>query len=374
MTGGNDFIGRPIRSRADFRQSAPAHVSPLTSSPPPLLTPASSVKMPLHLLHHKSWHVYNTANVEKVERDKENARRKEEEEEMRMNAADQERRLQQLRGNAYGTEYKPLPSPSDPVERPSNAVPITKPQRQETRAGKNKHINFFEDAVTEPKVEGNKEREIEIAAEKKKWEDLVTSKLVNATKDHKPWYSQIDKVSALEKEKSEVEKELRQKKEMKWKQDADPLKQMERYLEKKQEAEEAEKRKLARMERELTERERRSKRPRTPEFDRHSRCSERRHHDEASERRHRRHRKRSRSPLESSKEREHRHRHRSRSPPTKSADAAIERLREERRKREAIENEKVQQLMHNKKDTKDRYRAVGHGGYSAQFHPEAVRR
>ena len=63
--------------------------------------------MPLHLLHHKSWHVYNTANVDRVRRDQENARRKEEEEEMRMNQADQERRLQQLRGNAYGTEARP---------------------------------------------------------------------------------------------------------------------------------------------------------------------------------------------------------------------------------------------------------------------------
>src|SRR5437762_3306552 len=135
--------------------------------------------MPLHLLHHKSWHVYNTANVEKVERDKENARRKEEEEEMRMNQADQERRLQQLRGNAYGTDYKPSPSPSpsSPVSRPSNTIPGLKKATQAA-----KHINLFEDLEKVPKVEGNKERETEIAAEKKKWEDLVTSKLVNATK------------------------------------------------------------------------------------------------------------------------------------------------------------------------------------------------
>jgi hypothetical protein len=322
--------------------------------------------MPLHLLHHKSWHVYNSANVEKVERDKEKARLKEEEEEQRMNQADQERRLQQLRGNAYGTEYRPPPAPSDPVERPSNAIPV--PKRQ-----KNQHINFFEDDVPAPKTEGNKEREIELAAEKKKWEDLVTSRLVNATKDHKPWYSQIDKVSALEKEKSEVEKELRQKKEIKWKQNADPLKQMERYLEKKKEVGEAEKRKMAKIEKELTERERRSGRGRTPEYKRDSHVSHSRRREESTERKRRRHQKRSRSrsPSVSSKERKHRHRHRSTA--TESADVDIERLREERRKREAIEKERVEQLMH-KKDTKDRYQVVGHRGYSAQFHPEAVRR
>jgi hypothetical protein len=325
--------------------------------------------MPLHLLHHKSWHVYNTANIEKVERDKENARRKEEEEETRMNQADQERRLQQLRGNAYGTDSNPAAVPSsssDTVERPSNTIPGLKKAKQT----KDKHINFFED-VPAPKVEGNKEREIELAAEKKKWEDLVTSRLVNATKDHKPWYSQIDKVSALDKEKSDVEKELRQKKEMKWKQNADPLKHMERYLEKKKEVEEAEKRKVARLEKELTERERRSGRGRTPEYGRHSHQAQSRLHEDSSERKQHRHRKRSRSPSVSSKERKHRHRHRSTA--TDSADADIERLREERRKRESIENERVQQLLH-KKESKDRYQTVGHGGYSAQFHPEAVRR
>src|SRR5271169_3342088 len=183
--------------------------------------------MPLHLLHHKSWHVYNTANVERVHRDQENARRKEEEEEMRMNKADQERRLQQLRGNAYGTPTAHVNS-SDPVERPSNAIPGLKHP-------KNKHVNLFEDIEKTTKVEGNAEREKELAIEKKKWEDLVTSKFVNATKDHLPWYSQIDKVSGAEKEKSEIERELKERKQQKWKMDSDPLKQMERFLEKKRE-------------------------------------------------------------------------------------------------------------------------------------------
>jgi hypothetical protein len=317
--------------------------------------------MPLHLLHHKSWHVYNTANVEKVERDKENARRKEEEEEMRMNQADQERRLQQLRGNAYGTDYKPSPSPSSPVSRPSNTIPGLK-------KAANKHVNFFEDLEKVPKVEGNKEREIEIAAEKKKWEDLVTSKLVNATKDHKPWYSQLDRVSGLEKEKSEVERELKEKKEIKWKEEADPLKRMEGFLKRKREIEEGEKRKLERMERELTERERRE-RGRTPErYSRDDRSGERKHR-----RRHRK-RSRSRSRSPSSKDRKHRHRHRSPVSSRSEESVEIERLREERRKREAIENERVQQLINKKKVTESRYEAVGHGGYSAQFHPEAVRR
>ena len=50
----------------------------------------------------------------------------------------------------------------------------------------------------------------------------------------------------------------------------------------------------------------------------------------------------------------------------------IEQLRAEREKREAAEREKIQKLK--KEKVNDRYEPVGHGGYSAQFNPEAVRR
>ena len=51
----------------------------------------------------------------------------------------------------------------------------------------------------------------------------------------------------------------------------------------------------------------------------------------------------------------------------------IEQLRVEREKREAVEREKIQKLMKTE-IINDRYELVGHGGYSAQFNPEAVRR
>jgi N-terminal domain of CBF1 interacting co-repressor CIR len=321
--------------------------------------------MPLHLLHHKSWHVYNTDNIERVRRDQEKARLKEEAEELRMNKADQERRLQQLRGNAYGTEHHPI-NPTDPVEPPSRTIPGLKAQ-------KGKHVNLFEDVEKskgDGKGDGNPAREAELAAEKKKWEDMVTSKLVNATKDHLPWYSQLDRVSGVEKEKSEVEKELKEKKQMKWKEDADPLKQMERYLGKKKEVDEREDRKREKMEREMTERERRRGLGRTPERN-NGRTTEYRdgrteYRDGRSKRRsegieERHHISRSRSP------RRHKH-HRSRSPKTN-----IEQLRAEQMQREAAEKEKIDRLM-KKSKVEERYQAVGYGGYSAQFHPEAVRR
>jgi hypothetical protein len=301
--------------------------------------------MPLHLLHHKSWHVYNTDNIEKVRRDQETARRKEEEDEMRMNQADQERRLQQLRGNAYNTER---PTPID-ISKPSNTIPGLRKS--------NKHINFFEDLekVEVAQVEGNPARQAEKAAENKKWEDMITSKFVNATSDHKPWYSQLDKVSTKEKDKSEGEKELKEKKQAKWKDSADPLKQMERYLEKKKDVNERERWNRERLDKVMTERERRG-RGRTPENT--GRGEERRNH--------KRLRSRSRSPRR--EHRRHRRHHRSRSPATD-----LERLRAEREIREAVEKERIDRLLRNEKKN-DQYQSVGYHGYSAQFNPDAVRR
>jgi hypothetical protein len=276
-----------------------------------------------------------------------------------MNQADQERRLQQLRGNAYGPDYTPV-KPSDPVSQPSNAISGLRQPR--------KHVNLFEDLEsgrTKGKVEVNPAREAELAAEKKKWEDMFTSKLVNATKDHSPWYSQLDNISGVDKEMSEVERELKEQKEMKWKSDADPLKQMERYLEKKREVDEREQRRTKKMEREMTEREKRRGRGPTPENSYEERNRHRSMENEKRKRR-RHHRSRSRSPTR--EHRRHRHRSRSRSPP-----ANIDQLRAEREKREAAERDKIDRLM-KKEGVGDRYVPVGHGGYSAQFHPEAVRR
>jgi hypothetical protein len=53
-------------------------------------------------------------------------------------------------------------------------------------------------------------------------------------------------------------------------------------------------------------------------------------------------------------------------------DRNLELLRAERHKREAVEKDKVANLMKKEKNN-DRYETVGYGGYSAQFHPEAVR-
>jgi hypothetical protein len=304
--------------------------------PHPVLTTPPSGLMPLHLLHHKSWHVYNKDNVERVRRDKAKAQKKEDEDEMRMNIADQERRLAQLRGNV-------------PTEGPAQTHPEETTSERKKDVNRVKHVNLFEDVEKGQRapVETNPEREIELAKEKKKWEDMVTSRLINATTEHAPWYSQLDKTSGVEREKSDVERELAAQKQSKWKEEADPLKVMNRFLERKREVEEREGERARKMNERVTKRERRRREP-TPEY---SPQEERK-------------RSRSRSPRRTS-HKKHRHRHHH------SPD--IEKLREETRLREQAERDRVKKLLRqDQEEPQDRYRAVGH--YSAQFHPEAVRR
>jgi len=340
-------------------------------------------KMPLHLLHHKSWHVYNKDNVERVQRDKEKARLKEEAEEQRMNEIDQERRLAQLRGNAYG-----IPVPEEtatfttkaPSKRGSDKRGSEDKGSEDGAVGRRvevesqKHFNLFEDVEREAKKggitkegEGNPEREKEVEREKKKWEDLVTSKLINSAKEHNPWYSTRDLRSGAEKQKSEVEKEVREQKEMKMKSEADPLKAMEKFLERKRVVEEREERRREKMERELTERERRRGRGRTPEFDGREHGKRRRDDDGVTDSG----KERSRSPRgERHRSRKHRHRHHHR----RDESPDLEALRKEREKREAIEREKVEKLTKTNDRVDDRYVSIGYHGYSAQYNPAAVRR
>ncbi|KAF2083136.1 hypothetical protein K490DRAFT_60753, partial [Saccharata proteae CBS 121410] len=62
--------------------------------------------MPLKLLPHKSWNVYNTANIERVRRDEAAAQAAQEEEDRRQDARDAERRIAILRGERVSSEPK----------------------------------------------------------------------------------------------------------------------------------------------------------------------------------------------------------------------------------------------------------------------------
>ena len=72
------------------------HPSPCTFVFPPCSI--SSLAMPLHLLGKKSWNVYNTDNIARVQRDEAEAQAREADRERRQRADDGETRLAQLRG------------------------------------------------------------------------------------------------------------------------------------------------------------------------------------------------------------------------------------------------------------------------------------
>ena len=161
------------------------------------------------------------------------------------------------------------------------------------------------------------------------------------------------------------------KKEAKWKDKADPLKQMESFLKGKKEIEEREERRKQIMEKEMTEREHRRGRGRIPENDD---IRPRKHWSgediKEVENRHQHHEKHTSRHSTRKHHRHHHRRHRRSQSP--AVDKNLELLRAERYKREAMERDKVANLMKKEKNN-DRYETVGYGGYSAQFHPEAVR-
>jgi hypothetical protein len=169
-----------------------------------------------------------------------------------------------------------------------------------------------------------------------------------------------------------MERELKVKKEAKWKDDADPLRQMERFLKGKREAEEREERRKLAMEKEMTERERQRGHGRTPENDD---IQSRKLHrstkdDKEAENRHRhRDKSNSRDSVQKQYRRHDCHHHRSHSP---VVEKKLERLRAERDIREVVEKDRIANFIKKEKNN-DRYECIGYGGYSAQFHPEAVR-
>ncbi|KAI9261366.1 leukocyte receptor cluster member 1 [Helicostylum pulchrum] len=119
----------------------------------------------MNILHHKSYHVYNKKNIEKVKRDEAEAEKQEKEKQDRITLAESEARLDLLRKKAN------VKLPNDQVTNPVQ------------------HINLFEHAV----VKGNPEHEAELQEEKEKWNKQITMYLGHgAKKEDDPWYAKKD--------------------------------------------------------------------------------------------------------------------------------------------------------------------------------------
>lgn len=211
----------------------PLYVDPL-AFPQFLLTKYS------HLLGKKSWNVYNTESIARVQRDEAQAKACEEEDERRMQEVDAERRIQILRGERPSTPPPPpLPASSDKPPRSDrnvtddaggyrkrrclageddtdrdirlardDAVRATAKRDELALTSRRKesdvqaplvdgagHINLF--PAAKQKAEKNPEAEAEASRKKRSYEDQYTMRFSNAAgfkeiAGRKPWYSSAE--------------------------------------------------------------------------------------------------------------------------------------------------------------------------------------
>ncbi|KDR70040.1 hypothetical protein GALMADRAFT_35279, partial [Galerina marginata CBS 339.88] len=188
----------------------------------------------LNIAHHKSYHPYRRDNIEKVRRDEEEARLKEEKEEGRMMLADSEARIDLLRDRAgvLDKAEKKKKRPDDDLKHISSTSSIQAPILPTT----NGHINLFEDLelvclsglnilfsifanVFVPQSAIAVKVSKKPAAETEKGVPLAPS-----AKDLKPWYSERTK------DKPEEVEDDRKKREESRKFAHDPLTSITRQL------------------------------------------------------------------------------------------------------------------------------------------------
>ncbi|KAI8988228.1 hypothetical protein BDF20DRAFT_854572 [Mycotypha africana] len=126
----------------------------------------------MNILPHKSWHVYNKANVERVRKDEAKAAEEAKKKKDRADLAESEARLNLLRQRANTR----LP-PEDQLLREPQPI---------------EHINLFHDF--EQKLERNEEAEAERKVEEEKFDKRFTMYLDKGTeKADEPWYVKTDR-------------------------------------------------------------------------------------------------------------------------------------------------------------------------------------
>ncbi|KAG0149605.1 hypothetical protein CROQUDRAFT_720950 [Cronartium quercuum f. sp. fusiforme G11] len=209
----------------------------------------------LNILYHKSYHVYNRENVERVKRDELKAQLEAEAKNQSTMAANSEARLSLLRAEKEKTKLasarenerrmnralddqlkgkRPVasePVPDDPPRRSTDNSSIIDP--------KSGHINFWsslEHQSTSKQFENSKfldQNESYVRDQKKaeeKWEAMITMRLDRPAHELKPWYSQTDLKNGEEKKLSARKLEDRSYKEKQLKNRHDPLSSVQTYL------------------------------------------------------------------------------------------------------------------------------------------------
>ncbi|KAJ3019767.1 hypothetical protein HKX48_001783 [Thoreauomyces humboldtii] len=186
----------------------------------------------LNLLQHKSWHVYNEVNRERVRKDEEEARREEAKKAIPAQKADADSRLTQLRKNAR------LRSGAHQVgEGSTSVVPLVTQTASAAEAPHVGHINLFEDAeraFMQSQTKGGGGKNAEAEAErlgKEKTEADQYTWYLGETRDGKketPWYATVEAKAPLPqpqqwKAGKPVDEKRRAKKEERRKAKEDPL-------------------------------------------------------------------------------------------------------------------------------------------------------
>ncbi|CAO0796811.1 unnamed protein product [Mucor circinelloides] len=122
----------------------------------------------MNILHHKSWHVYNKDNIERVRKDEAEAEAEAKKKQDRVILAESEARLELLRKRANAN----LPAIQD--KQDANRV---------------EHVNLFQDIEDKHNANSNNpEHEAEQKAKDEKWEKQITMYLDKGT-EKAPWYA-----------------------------------------------------------------------------------------------------------------------------------------------------------------------------------------
>ncbi|KAG5519564.1 hypothetical protein PMAC_001719 [Pneumocystis sp. 'macacae'] len=222
--------------------------------------------MPLNILKHKSWNVYNKTNIERVWRDEMLAKKKEEDNEMRIREADAERRLKILRErsglrennmnegeeewiqkdiseNYYicnrdikNSDVDNLSLRNEKKRKKDDILMLNKePKKKCELSLDKKHINFWEDlesgkvSVDYKNLEYEKEKE----DADRRWRDMVYMRLSNSANEMSPWYSHSSLQSSVQRHKDLQSVERNIKIQNSIKDFNDPLTVMQTYLKQK---------------------------------------------------------------------------------------------------------------------------------------------
>ncbi|RHZ44983.1 hypothetical protein Glove_701g17 [Diversispora epigaea] len=188
----------------------------------------------MNILPHKSYHVYNLKNKERVRKDEEKAQQEEAAKNERKEIAERERRLKLLREKASAKLIQGIQGIQGGANNPS-ALESTKNDDQglqlqsstETASG---HINFWEDKEKEfvKTFSTNPEYEAEKRAREQKIERQYTMYFDEVLKDPKPWYMKVNK-----EERYSIDGTIKKKKDEGIKSFEDPLLTLKKTLDKK---------------------------------------------------------------------------------------------------------------------------------------------